>query len=202
MATQKYATTSPLPISQSKKPSYAVQPPLYPQGLVLGSPPEAPESVSTSSGALFDHLSSTSTTHRLSGNTSYAASTSTTTAPDYENTSSGGAVGAVDLLEYMNDRLTAVIDTTPLDKSLVTQVQTSAMLNAKSRELAELQALAQRRLAATKTNLVDGLKAAKDVQRDLDWMQKRVNSMNQRVEAKYPAEYQTATEMYPAPVDC
>ena len=38
----------------------------------------------------------------------------------------------------------------------------------------ELQALARSRLAATRTNFADGINAAKEVQRDLEWTQKRV----------------------------
>ena len=50
----------------------------------------------------------------------------------------------------------------------------SGELNAKQRELAELQALAQRRLKSTRANLADGVKAAKEVRKDLEWTQKRV----------------------------
>lgn len=50
----------------------------------------------------------------------------------------------------------------------------SGELNAKQRELAELQALAQRRLGRTRANLADGMKAAKEVRKDLEWTQKRV----------------------------
>jgi exonuclease VII small subunit len=47
-------------------------------------------------------------------------------------------------------------------------------LNAKHRELLELQQLAQRRLAGARMSFADGMKAAKDVQRDLQYTQKRV----------------------------
>jgi Uncharacterized conserved protein len=50
----------------------------------------------------------------------------------------------------------------------------SGALNAKHRELLELQAEAQRRLAATRANFAEGMKAAKEVKRDLEWTQKRV----------------------------
>jgi hypothetical protein len=53
-------------------------------------------------------------------------------------------------------------------------VRRSGELNAKHRELLELQALAQRRLAGARMNFADGMKAAKEVQRDLQWTQKRV----------------------------
>ena len=51
----------------------------------------------------------------------------------------------------------------------------SGALNAKHRELLELQALAQRRLKGTRANFADGMKAAKEVKKDLDWTQKRVS---------------------------
>lgn len=51
----------------------------------------------------------------------------------------------------------------------------SGELNAKHRELIELQALAQRRLKSTRANFADGMQAAKEVKRDLEWTQKRVS---------------------------
>ena len=53
-------------------------------------------------------------------------------------------------------------------------IYSSGILNAKQRELAELQAMAQRRLKSTRANLADGMKAAREVRRDLEWTQKRV----------------------------
>ena len=50
----------------------------------------------------------------------------------------------------------------------------SGELNAKNRELMELQALAQRRLKNNRANFADGMKAAKEVKKDLEWTQKRV----------------------------
>ncbi len=56
----------------------------------------------------------------------------------------------------------------------------SGELNAKQRELAELQALAQRRLKSTRANLADGMKAASEVRRDLEWSSKRVRYVRRR----------------------
>ena len=50
----------------------------------------------------------------------------------------------------------------------------SGELNAKQRELEELQALAQRRLKGARANFAEGAKAAKEVRKDLEWTQKRV----------------------------
>jgi|TARA_R110002003_G_scaffold243_1_gene17355 exonuclease VII small subunit len=53
-------------------------------------------------------------------------------------------------------------------------VDRSGELNAKHRELLELQALAQRRLAGAQASFAEGMRAAKEVQKDLQWTQKRV----------------------------
>lgn len=50
----------------------------------------------------------------------------------------------------------------------------SGQLNAKHRELLELQARAQRRLKSSRANFEDGVKAAKEVKRDLEWTQRKV----------------------------
>lgn len=50
----------------------------------------------------------------------------------------------------------------------------SGELNAKNRELLALQAQARARLAKTRANFSEGMKAARDVQKDLDWTQKKV----------------------------
>jgi hypothetical protein len=50
----------------------------------------------------------------------------------------------------------------------------SGQLNAKQRELLELQALAQRRLKGARANFAEGMKAAKETKRDLEWTHKRV----------------------------
>ncbi|KAK8183259.1 hypothetical protein IWZ00DRAFT_373909 [Phyllosticta capitalensis] len=122
---------------------------------------------------------------------------------------SGGAAAAaaretasVDLLDYMGERLNGAFDVLGLERSVQMQCQTSGELNAKTRELLHLQALARQRLAATSRNFAEGMKAAKEVQRDLEWTQKRVSSINQRAARKYPTEYKMASERYPAPVDC
>ncbi|KAF2083559.1 hypothetical protein K490DRAFT_60380 [Saccharata proteae CBS 121410] len=162
----------------------------YPQGpysRVSVSPPEGPESVTTS-GPSYDPSATSS---------SYAGSAS-----DYESSGNGGgAVQGVDLIEYMGDRMAGAFDGLPLDRSLAKQAQTSGELNAKTRELMQLQAMARSRLAATQANFADGMKAAKEVQRDLEWTQKRVSSINQRAARKYPEQYKMASQRYPAPVD-
>ncbi|KAK3718057.1 hypothetical protein LTR37_005483 [Vermiconidia calcicola] len=118
------------------------------------SPPERPESVSTSGAGVYSSASS-----------QYAGS-------EYDSASSGAT--SVDLLDYMNDRLSQAYNPVPLDRNVVKQAQMSGQLNAKQRELLALQAQARARLAKTRANFSEGMKAAKDVQRDLEWTQKKV----------------------------
>ncbi|CZT14229.1 uncharacterized protein RCC_00204 [Ramularia collo-cygni] len=144
------------------------------------SPPERPESVSSSGAGVFSSASS-----------NYAGS-------EYE--SSSGAT-SVDLLDYMNDRLSSAYNPLPMDKNLARQAQMSGELNAKNRELLALQAQARARLARTRANFSDGMKAAREVQRDLEWTQKKVHSLNARAAQKYPEQYRAASQRYPAPVE-
>lgn len=71
------------------------------------SPPEAPESVTTSGVPSYEPSATSS---------SYAGSAS-----EYE---SSGAASGVDLMEYMGDRLNGALDQMPLDRSLAKQAQT------------------------------------------------------------------------------
>ena len=50
----------------------------------------------------------------------------------------------------------------------------SGHLNAKHRELLELQAKAQARLAKTRARFAQGLEDAREVRNDLEWTQKKV----------------------------
>ncbi|KAI7685126.1 hypothetical protein KC353_g20942 [Hortaea werneckii] len=102
----------------------------------------------------------------------------------------------------MNDRLSQTYNPLPMDHSLAKQTQMSGELNAKNRELQALQAQARARLAKTRANFAEGMKAAKDVQRDLEWTQKKVHALNARAARKHPEQYRAASERYPAPVDC
>ncbi|KAK0946946.1 hypothetical protein LTR29_001528 [Friedmanniomyces endolithicus] len=145
------------------------------------SPPERPESVSTSGAGLYSAASS-----------SYAGS-------EYEVSTNGAT--SVDLLDYMNDRLSQAYNPIPMDHSLAKQTQMSGELNAKNRELLALQAQARARLAKTRANFAEGMKAAKDVQRDLEWSQKKVSALNARAARKYPEQYRAASARYPAPAD-
>jgi len=151
----------------SKAPTHT---PYYPIGRVPMSPPEISES-------------STTTGSRTSGSIS----------GDYD--SSNGMSG-VDVLDMLERRVNNAFDPTPLDRGLVVQAQTSGNLNAKQRELLELQALAQRRLKGVRNSLNEGIKVAKETKHDLEWTQKRVSTLKSKAERVHPDEYRRATQKY------
>jgi len=218
----QYPLTGSLPVSvhgKSPQQTYARHertPSAYSQ--ISASPPERPDSVSTSSAGLYSAASS-----------SYAGS-------EYDSYTTGAT--SVDLLDYMSDRLSQAYNPIPLDRNLAKQAQMyvsrlihmndlhelmfsdgSGELNAKTRELLALQAQARARLAKTRANFAEGMKAAKDVQRDLEWTQRKVryvarltrhtvrssnrssSALNARAAAKYPDQYRAARERCPSLVD-
>lgn len=99
-----------LPINMPQKSGYYPQyhtPSHHLYGRVSVSPPEAPESVTTSGVASYEPSATSS---------SYAGSAS-----DYDSSAS---TTGVDLMEYMGDRLQGAFDQMPLDRSLAKQAQT------------------------------------------------------------------------------
>ncbi|KAG6009406.1 hypothetical protein E4U54_008569, partial [Claviceps lovelessii] len=75
----------------------------------------------------------------------------------------------------------------------------SGKLNAKHRELVELQKQAQARLAKTRERFQDGMRDAREVRYDLEWTQKKVLSLQAKASRKHPKEYRKARERYPSP---
>ncbi|MCJ1335092.1 hypothetical protein MMC09_000358 [Bachmanniomyces sp. S44760] len=176
--------TEAVPLAMPHKTQYYTQPTQSSpySGRMAVSPPEAGSSVNTSAVPSL-----------TSG--SYVGSNPA----DYESSHAGAA--SVDMVDMMHVRLSSAINPLPLDRSLVRQAQTSGQLNAKNRELAELQALAQRRLKSTRANFTDGMNAAKEVKRDLEWTQKRVTDLKTKANRRYPTSYHRANAKYPIPVD-
>ncbi|KAK4042009.1 hypothetical protein C8A01DRAFT_33893 [Parachaetomium inaequale] len=115
---------------------------------------------------------------------------------DYD---SAGSAGGIDLNEYMQERFAATFDPLALDKCTVKQAQTSGHLNAKHRELLELQAKAQARLAKTRARFAQGLEDAREVRNDLEWTQKKVASLKTKASKKHSKEYAKARARYPSP---
>jgi hypothetical protein len=60
-------------------------------------------------------------------------------------------------------------------KMLTTFANSSGKLNAKHRELMDLQKQAQARLAKTRERFQDGMRDAREVRGDLEWTQKKVS---------------------------
>lgn len=105
----QYQPTGSLPVNvPGKQPyqQYAARHNRGPSGYsqYSASPPERPESVSTSGAGLYSSASS-----------QYGGS-------DYDSTSGGGAT-SVDLLDYMGDRLSQAYNPVPLDRNMVKQAQ-------------------------------------------------------------------------------
>ena len=51
----------------------------------------------------------------------------------------------------------------------------SGSMNDKQRELAELQAMASRRLKSARANFAEGMQAARETRRDLDYTSKKIS---------------------------
>ena len=96
-----------LPINMPQKPGYYPTPNRHTYDRVSASPPEAPESVTTSGVASYEPSATSS---------SYAGSAS-----EYDSSNS---TTSVDLMEYMGNRLQGAFDPLPLDRSLAKQAQT------------------------------------------------------------------------------
>lgn len=85
------------------------------------------------------------------------------------------------------------------ERTLLMQDNSSGTLNAKHRELLELQAKAQARLAKSRARFADGVRDAQEVRANLEWTSKKVSSMKKKAEKKHSKEYQKARERYPSP---
>ncbi|KAI1188404.1 hypothetical protein F5B17DRAFT_272611 [Nemania serpens] len=160
------------------------------------SPPEPTDpSVVSSGGATFSYGGSTSSAVAASSGSSAAGSA----ADCYYGNDSTASASGIDFNEYMQDRFADAFNPLPLDRSLVTQAQASGTLNAKHRELLELQAKAQARLAKSRARFADGVRDAQEVRTNLEWTSKKVSSMKKKAEKKHSKEYQKARERYPSP---
>ncbi|KAK4122863.1 hypothetical protein N657DRAFT_656924 [Parathielavia appendiculata] len=183
-STQYYATGA-LPIPPPSKVPYP-SPSYYATGdsTYSVSPPEDLDaSVSSASGY---------------GNSYSVAASSYASSSQGEYDSAGSASG-VDLNEYMQERFAATFDPLALDKCTAKQAQTSGHLNAKHRELLELQAKAQARLAKTRARFAQGMEDAREVRNDLEWTQKKVASLKAKASKKHSKEYAKARARYPSP---
>jgi hypothetical protein len=151
------------------------------------SPPEHGGSETSASA-----VPSFGSTHVSGSSSSYASSTN----GEYDSSVSASGV---DFQEYMQDRFSSNFDPIPLDRAMVVQAQTSGLMNAKHRELLELQKQAQARLAKTRERFGDGLRDAREVHADLEWTQKKVTALKTKASRKHPKEYTQARARFPSP---
>ncbi|KAJ6256306.1 LOW QUALITY PROTEIN: hypothetical protein Dda_8804 [Drechslerella dactyloides] len=188
------ANTYALPLPMSRKPHHRLQqsPLVSPSYEYAYSTPPSSASQGGVPRGTHDSRTPSYATSSLSSS-SYAGSA----ADEYDD----GAMAADDLVSVLTDRLIGAFDPIPLDRSLALQAQTSGIMNAKTRELMELQALAQKRLSDTRKNFLDGMRIAKQVKSDLELLQKKTDALKAKAEQRYPVEYNMARERYPGPAD-
>ncbi|KND94011.1 hypothetical protein TOPH_01240 [Tolypocladium ophioglossoides CBS 100239] len=160
---EPYTVTYSVPMAV---PSKGNQYPTYSQYSI--SPPECDDSISSASGVA---------SYSNSGYSATSASYVGGSSGDYDST---GSASGVDFQEYMQERFANSFNPIPLDRSMAVQAQTfgvymSGKLNAKHRELVELQKQAQARLAKTRERFQDGMRDAREVRGDLEWTQKKVS---------------------------
>lgn len=195
-----YTTYYPeaLPIPSSKAQYDYNYPSYYDESSYSVSPPEGPETVASSSSG---GAASYGTPSYGSSATAAGMYTASSHAGSCDYDSSQASANGIDLNEYMQDRFSEVFNPLPLDSCTVKQAQTSGHLNAKHRELLELQAKAQARLAKSRARFAQGLEDAREVRNDLEWTQKKVSTLKTKASKKHSKEYQKARARYPSPDD-
>ncbi|AEO61433.1 hypothetical protein MYCTH_2311581 [Thermothelomyces thermophilus ATCC 42464] len=206
----QYYATGALPIPPSK-PQYQYpggsHQPYYPygdDGAYAVSPPEDLDDLDASASSTSGYGNSYSVgTVTTTSSSSTAAGSNISGGGgrvEYDRaSSSAGSASGIDLNEFMQERFAATFDPLALDKCTAKQAQTSGHLNAKHRELLELQAKAQARLAKTRARFAKGLEDAREVRNDLEWTQKKVTSLKATASRKHSKEYARARERYPSP---
>ncbi|KAI0136897.1 hypothetical protein BJ170DRAFT_34854 [Xylariales sp. AK1849] len=180
-SSQYYTSAVPIPTKGQQYPAY------YQSGdsNYSVSPPEDNDASVTSGVPSYGNSYSV-------GTSSYDGSAS----GDWDSTASASGV---DFNEYIQDRFTESFDPIPLDRSLAMQAQTSGQLNNKQRELLELQAKAQARLAKSRARFQEGVQDAQEVRANLEWTSKKVSSMKTKASRKHSKEYKKARERFPSP---
>ncbi|KAK3314662.1 hypothetical protein B0H66DRAFT_317404 [Apodospora peruviana] len=183
-----YAAAGALPIPTGK--SQYQYPTYYTSGdsTYSVSPPEDLDTSVTSGSGMVSY-----------GNSSYSVPASSYAGSSQGEYDSAGSASGIDLNEYMQDRFADTFNPLPLDKCTAVQAQTSGHLNAKQRELLDLQAKAQARLAKTRARFAQGLEDAREVRADLEWTQKKVSSLKSKASKKHSKEYSKARARYPSP---
>ncbi|KAK9249565.1 hypothetical protein V1506DRAFT_526348 [Lipomyces tetrasporus] len=99
--------------------------------------------------------------------------------------------------DYVTDKILQAFDAVLLDRAVVVQAQSSGLLNAKARELQQLQELAGTRLQQTRLSYTEGMKVVREVHKDLKWVQRHVDVLKKKISTMYPEEYSEARELIP-----
>jgi len=97
-------------------------------------------------------------------------------------------------VEYLTDTLMSAMDPSQLDRVIVIQAQTSGMVNAKSKEILQLQEEATRRLEQLKLSFAKGVKVAKQVEKDLEWAHRHTQALIKKTRLNHPIEFAQAEE--------
>jgi len=193
-----YTTAAPIPTPQKASThSYSYAP--LSRVSVSASPPEHISANSSTAGSR-----TSGGTYSTPSGTGYVSSYPSAAGyvggygGNYEYDHSSASGNGVDVVDMLSERMNTAFEFAPtrMDEGLVRQAQTSGQLNAKHRELLELQARAQRRLKSSRANFEDGVKAAKEVKRDLEWTQRKVTSLKSKAERKDPERLRRAERKY------
>jgi len=81
-----------------------------------------------------------------------------------------------------------------LDKALASQTQTSAQLKIAHKSLDELSVYAQTRLEGARASFKKGLQEAKELQKELGDLERRVRALKDKARERWPVEYYTVRD--------
>ncbi|KAK5204719.1 hypothetical protein LTR67_007525 [Exophiala xenobiotica] len=164
--------------------------------LPITMPPKTPTYSTPFSRAMSPpELSDTSTSYAGSRTSAGSYSARSSYAPSHSGSDydSYASHPGVDVMDVLSEKMNTAFDPIRMDRSLVNQAQTSGELNAKQRELQELQALARRRLKSARVNFAEGVETAREVRRDIEYSSKKMESMKSKAEKKHPEAYAKAS---------
>ncbi|KAK9456727.1 hypothetical protein V1511DRAFT_524256 [Dipodascopsis uninucleata] len=99
--------------------------------------------------------------------------------------------------EYVTDKIIQAFDGISLDRAVVIQAQSSGLLNSTTRELEQLHDIATKKIQKIRVSYSEGIKSLREVQKDLKWVQRRVDTLKKKASEKYGKEYARARELIP-----
>lgn len=99
-------------------------------------------------------------------------------------------------VDYLQEQLSSAFDSTVLDRAVVSQIKTSATLNAKGQELAELLEEMNDRLVGLKGMFAAGMATAQQTRKDLEWASSRAQALDRKSKAAFPIEWEQVKDKY------